>query len=144
VERTAVPFDCANGGYFVGFTVQEAPTAVRYICANIVRRHLRMKLLTTQSISVCWRSMKELGLLLVFPAAVIGLLRTEVTPYRIVSVTELDEMKAAAQQAARAPLAVAAPTPVRDGQWMYDPKYRSALEKTTVVGVPEASKRREH
>ncbi len=89
-------------------------------------------------------------------AAGVALLRTDWIPWRIVSRTELQAHDAAITAGARAarvqqphgkPAAGVAtiplPTPSHAGEWMRDPNYRSALEKTTVAGGPEKGKSRE-
>ena len=90
-------------------------------------------------------------------AAAVALLRFDWIPWRIVSRTELQAHDAAITAAAKAaatrvpprsnPTAGVAtiplPTPSHAGEWMRDPNYRSALEKTTVAGGPEKGKSRE-
>jgi hypothetical protein len=84
--------------------------------------------------------MKELVLLFILPLAMIGLLRSEATPYRIYSTSEIDEMKATAnaqgvaQGLAQGIAQARATQQVHDGSWMHD--YRSALEKPNTVGLP--------
>ena len=93
-------------------------------------------------------------------AVAIALLRSDWIPWRIVSRSELQAhdafVAATATAAARtrqpgtraAPAAggvatIPVPTPTHSGEWMRDPNYRSALEKTTVAGGPEKGKSRE-
>ncbi len=90
-------------------------------------------------------------------ASAVALLRTDWIPWRIVSRSELQAHDAAIVTTARAsartqqtrgrPAAgvatIPAPTPNHSGEWMRDPNYRSALEKTTVAGGSEKAKSRE-
>lgn len=86
-------------------------------------------------------------------AAAVALLRTDWIPWRIVSRAELQAHDAAIVAAARKPQSlnrpaagvatIPAPTPNHSGEWMRDPNYRSALEKTTVAGGSEKAKSRE-
>lgn len=89
-------------------------------------------------------------------AAGVALLRTDWIPWRIVSRTELQAHDAAITAGARAArvqqphgkpgagvATIPLPTPSHAGEWMRDPNYRSALEKTTVAGGPEKGKSRE-
>ncbi len=91
-------------------------------------------------------------------AAAVAVLRSDWVPWRIVSRTELQAHDAAITAAAKATAArvqpprskpavgvatIPLPTPSHAGEWMRDPNYRSALEKTTVAGGPEKGKSRE-
>ncbi len=91
-------------------------------------------------------------------AAAVALLRSDWIPWRIVSRTELQAHDAAITAAAKTTAAripqrgkpaagvatIPVPTPSHAGEWMRDPNYRSALEKTTVAGGPEKGKSREN
>ena len=64
-------------------------------------------------------------------AATLGLLYSEMTPWRVIKQEELDRFQAEL---------IAARLPVkRSGEWMFDPNYRTALERTKVGGVTESS-----
>jgi hypothetical protein len=81
--------------------------------------------------------MKSMAVAFMFVISVIGLLRSDLTPWRLMTVKELDEMKAS-----QVPV-VAVGTPKPTGTWMWDSTYRTSLEKTTVIGRPEGAKSRE-
>jgi hypothetical protein len=81
--------------------------------------------------------MKTLALLFVVGVLAVALLRSDLTPWRLVSQKELDELRAAHAQISTQR------AQQQSSAWMLDPNYRTSLEKTTVVGVPERSKRRE-
>ena len=83
--------------------------------------------------------MKSLLLAFLFVAGIIGILRSDMTPFRLKTAQELDEMQMSAAQAA-----LAGKPPQHNGGWMWDSNYRTPLEKTTVIGVPERSKSREY
>ncbi len=79
--------------------------------------------------------MKTLLTILLTAGIFVAILRSELTPWRLVHAVDLDN---------RSRIAVPAP-PAADhgGDWMHNPNYRSALEKTTIVGVPEHARPRE-
>ena len=56
--------------------------------------------------------------------------------YRFLTKAELAELE-------HPPDPAPAALPVHDGAWMRDPNYRTALEKNTILGRPEASTNRE-
>ena len=85
--------------------------------------------------------MKALAAMLFFPMGMVGLLRSDMTPWRLVSAQELDELRARATSVSQEVAQTSAQQ--SQGAWMHEPTYRSALEKTTVIGVPERSKSRE-
>jgi hypothetical protein len=71
------------------------------------------------------------------------LLRSDLTPWRIMSKSEIEALATTARRRA---VGVALPVPgptISSGEWMRDPKYRTALEKTTVGGTPENAASRE-
>ena len=74
-------------------------------------------------------------------------LHTDFAPWQIVSRGEIDNLHQQLEEKTAAVATVAdaaaATPPQHTGAWMYEPGYRSALEKTTVVGRPEAAKHRD-
>ena len=90
--------------------------------------------------------MKILGTVIVTILVVIAFLHSDFCPWRIVDRSALDELNQQvtslnAQLAARPSVQAAAQA--HSGSWMWDPSYRTALEKTTIVGVPEDAKSRD-
>ena len=81
--------------------------------------------------------MRIIGTLVLVLAALFALLRSDITPFRLMSVDELTEMKRSAVEQA---YAVNPPGGTHDGAWMWDPKYRTSLEKTTEIGRPDLYK----
>jgi len=79
--------------------------------------------------------MKTILTFLMAICLVVAYLRTDFSPWRIVSRDDLNalQQQATAVSTAAAARAVAGP---RTGSWMWDPNYRTALEKPTVVGRP--------
>ena len=69
-------------------------------------------------------------------------LRSELTPWRIVNRADLEAKAPAVVQ--RTVVVPAAPREDHSGDWMHDPNYRSALEKTTLAGHPEGAFDRDH
>ena len=96
--------------------------------------------------------MKTLIAIILIPLLLLAVLRAELTPWRLVSPSEyasiqsrlksLEQQVLQAQQAQQ--VAQTQRPKLTDGSWMRDEKYRTSLEKSTVIGVPEASKRRDH
>lgn len=88
--------------------------------------------------------MKTLILILLIPGLLIAIVRSELTPWRLFSPSEVaalrDRIALLEQQAQRTSATSAGSS---QPGWIRDPSYRTSLEKTTVVGVPESSKRRE-
>ena len=95
--------------------------------------------------------MKSILAVIVTVVAAMIFLHTDISPWRIVSQTDLDDLnkqiaglkQQQEQQQQQIVTSFQAPTP-HPGAWMWDPNYRTALEKTTVVGAPEIAKSREH
>lgn len=85
--------------------------------------------------------MKVLAISLLTLLLAIGLLRTDLTPWRLLSKQEIEAIKhqhLASEAAMRRRLPQPTPWPtISDGSWMRDPNYRSALERTTVAGRVE-------
>lgn len=72
------------------------------------------------------------------------ILRSELTPWRLVRATDLQRSNATTPATVVRRVFV----PVNSGRdhsgdWMHDPNYRSALERTTVVGRPETAAARD-
>ncbi|MBA3963129.1 MAG: hypothetical protein H0X40_14695 [Chthoniobacterales bacterium] len=93
--------------------------------------------------------MKTLITILFTAGAIVALLYSEITPWRIVNKTEQKVPMVApaatpviVERRVIVPVAVA-PSQDHSGDWMHDPNYRSALEKTTVAGAPEPASRRD-
>lgn len=72
----------------------------------------------------------------------IGVLHSDLTPWRIVNKEQL-QARAPALVERRVVVPAAPPAADHSGDWMRDPNYRSALEKTTVVGRPEGAAARD-
>lgn len=72
----------------------------------------------------------------------LGVLRTDLTPWRIVNKEQL-QARVPAHVEGRMVVPAAASAADHSGDWMRDPNYRSALEKTTVVGRPEGAASRD-
>lgn len=83
--------------------------------------------------------MQSLAAALLTALAIISVLRSEITPWRIVAKADLD-----ANAAKLAEAVAVASTSKKAPPWMFDPAYRTSLEKTTVIGVPESSHSREN
>ncbi len=82
--------------------------------------------------------MKTLLTVVFTAVGLVVLLHSDLTPWRIVG--KEDALPAGAPHAVERRYAVpVAPTQSHSGDWMRDPNYRSALERTTVVGRPEAA-----
>jgi len=90
--------------------------------------------------------MKLLGVFALVLIALYFFLRSDnFTSYRIMSTDELTEIKRNAAEEVYAQVQAQNPAAKsHDGSWMFDPQYRTSLEKTTVIGHPEAAKRRDH
>lgn len=80
--------------------------------------------------------MKTILTVLVTAILVVLVLRSELTPWRIVSKADLDQRRQSSVVERRVAVPVR-PAANHSGDWMHDPNYRSALEKTTIVGRPE-------
>jgi len=65
-------------------------------------------------------------------AATIGVLHYELTPWRVIKQEQLDRFQAELTAARTIPVK-------KPGEWMFDPNYRTALEKTKIAGVTESS-----
>ena len=95
--------------------------------------------------------MKTLILILAIPFLLLAILRAELTPWRLISPSEFSatqaRLKSLEQQLEQAQQlhqnAQLQRPRLSDGSWMKDEKYRTSLEKITIIGVPEAAKRRE-
>lgn len=87
--------------------------------------------------------MKTLILIVCLPVLLLAILRSELTPWRLISPSEFSAMQARVlaleqqvRQAQQAQVAQAQRPRISDGSWMNNEKYRSALGKTTVIGRP--------
>jgi len=69
----------------------------------------------------------------------IGVLRSDLTPWCIVNKADLVAKAPVPVPVQRRIVLPAAPKEDHSGDWMRDPDYRSALEKTTIVGRPEGA-----
>ena len=71
----------------------------------------------------------------------VAYLHTDLSPWRIVDKGALDSLNQQVadltQQLAAAQVHTA--QVAHTGSWMWDPSYRTALEKTTIMGVPQAA-----
>lgn len=86
--------------------------------------------------------MKTILTILFTAGLVVLILRSNVTPWRLVTAADLDRKSPPAQIIERRVMVPTAPAVNHSGDWMHDPNYRTGLEKTTVAGRPEdASKR---
>lgn len=80
--------------------------------------------------------MKTLLTVVFTAVGLVLLLHSDLTPWRIVG--KEDALPASAPRSVERRYAVPiAPAQSHSGDWMRDPKYRSALERNTVVGRPE-------
>lgn len=88
--------------------------------------------------------MKSILLILCTIGVGVLILRSEITPWRLVRATDLQRSSAPTPEMVVRRIVVPA-TPAQDhsGDWMHDPDYRSALERTTVVGRPETAASRD-
>lgn len=94
--------------------------------------------------------MKTLILIVAIPFLLLAILRSELTPWRSISPSEfsatqarLKSLEQQLQQAQQLQQNAQLERPrLSDGSWMSDEKYRTSLEKKTIMGVPEASKKR--
>ena len=82
--------------------------------------------------------MKTLITILFSAGAVVALLYSEITPWRIVNKADLKPVVIE-----RRIVVPATSRTDHSGEWMHDPDYRSALERTTVVGAPEPAAHRD-
>ena len=97
--------------------------------------------------------MKTLITILFTAVAVVGLLYSEITPWRLVSKADVNaEQKLTPAQPAMTPVVVekrilvpvqVTPNANHSGDWMRDPNYRTSLEKTTITGAPERARIRD-
>lgn len=76
----------------------------------------------------------------------LGLLHSGVTGWRLVKEADIDALRAQAsavqqQQPQQAFPGARSPG---TGAWMWDPNYRTALEKTTIIGRPEGARNRDN
>lgn len=89
--------------------------------------------------------MKTLILIIAQPVLLVIVLRSELTPWRLLSPGEIaviqTRMNLLEKQAQ--PAGPGARAQSSSGRWMFDGKYRTSLEKTTVIGRPEAAKGRD-
>ena len=84
--------------------------------------------------------MKTILSCLVIIGVAFFLLRSDLTPWRILSRSEIEDMMNARLSAQRSRFPQPAPHPtISNGEWMRDPNYRTSLERTTVVGRPEGA-----
>jgi hypothetical protein len=77
--------------------------------------------------------MKSIAFVLLLVVGGLALLRTDFTPWRLMTTDELEEMKATAAKAAAeeatAAATAAAAKAKPTGDWMRDPKYHTSLDK---------------
>lgn len=83
--------------------------------------------------------MKTLLVAVVSAALVIGVLRSGLTPWRIVRQTETGPVLSGRHTGIPA-----SPATDHSGDWMRDPNYRTSLEKTTLVGRAEPAADRDY
>ncbi len=86
--------------------------------------------------------MKTLLTIFVTAAAVVLLLGSGLTPWRIVR-TDAPVSTNTRTLPLRRATVPPNPTPDHSGDWMRDPHYRTSLEKTTLVGRPEPAASRD-
>ena len=68
-------------------------------------------------------------------------LRAGITPWRLVTQAELDEMQEDRAAASASKYAEQSASTKFSTSWRTDPKYRTPLEKTTGAGAPEVKSR---
>ncbi|MEI9896129.1 MAG: hypothetical protein WDN28_20255 [Chthoniobacter sp.] len=86
--------------------------------------------------------MKSLFLAVLFVLGVIGLLRSDLSPWHLVTTAELEAIKAdAAHTAEVAAEAAAAAQAKPTGSWMRDASYRTSLEKGTPLSLAPVKQR---
>lgn len=88
--------------------------------------------------------MKTIFALVVTVLAAIAFLRSDMSPWQLVSRADLDDLNRQIEELKHQSVVVSAAATPHTSAWMWDPNYRTALEKTTVAGAPETSKSREH
>ncbi len=81
--------------------------------------------------------MKTIITIIITAVLLVMILRSNVTPWRLVGAADLERQSQPPQTIERRVIVPAAATVDHSGDWMHDPNYRTGLEKTTVSGRPE-------